>query len=269
MAKQKYPMRRDNWVIQMYDFGEQGIKDFNHLHKKVIPASRKLIVPQKRFGLRLKKLDANLDVKGFDMPRGDIEKIELKGGKIIRVGSDHSKQNNEYFKNYIVPLINKSFSREELAHLNLYIEYPSKYLSNKYDGMANSFHSLADKRKFSTIDVARKKDGSVVVHEILHTVMFSQNRNPKNRNQAEAETEIGTLVRLTDHERSKVPCGYGYYELLKKKNPCKAQSEDVKTIKKHCDVHDKNKLISCIRKNLPKTHIGKLKVPKKYNPDLS
>jgi hypothetical protein len=253
----------------MYDFGERGIRDFNHLHKKVVPASKNLIKSQKRFGFKLKKLDPTLDVKGFDMPRGDIEKIKVKGGKIIRVGSDNAQKNNEYFKKYIVPLINRSFSKKELEDLNIYIEYPSKYVVKNHDGTSESFKSLKDQRKFSVIDIEKKKDGPVIIHELLHAVMFSQNKDPKSKSQAEAETELGTLVRLPAHERKKIPCNYGYYGLLKKKNSCKLQKDDVNTIKQNCDVHNKNKLVSCIRENLKKTNIGKLKVPKKYDPNLS
>jgi hypothetical protein len=264
VTKSKYPMKRDQWIMQMYDFGNRGIEDFNHLHKKVIPATKNLY-HQTRYGVRLKKLDSKLDVKGFDMPRHDIEKVIVKDGKIIRIGSDNIQKNAEYFKKYMVPLINRSFTKKELEGIELYIEYPSKNFDrHKFDGL--SISGVSDKNiRFSTIDVSRKKDGPTLIHEILHAVRFDQRRNPKSVHQDEAETTLETMVRLSKYERDQIPCNDGYYDLLKG-NKCKARNEDVKLIEKSCNLRDKNGLSRCVRKNLKKTNIGKLKIPKYFIP---
>jgi len=264
----QYPMRRDQWIIQMYDFGRKGIKDFGHLHKKVIPASKYIIYyrkGRKGDGPILKKLDPNLDVYGFDLPRKDIEKITLKNGKIIRIGSDHIKRDGDYFKNYIVPLINRSFSNQELKNAEIYIEYPSKRLKSEYDGVAISYISDIDKQKFSTIHVSNKKDGPTIIHEMLHAVRFKDRRNTKSKNLDEAETTLGTFARLSDYEVKKIPCDDGYYHLVKG-DKCKSRTEDIKLIKQKCNIRNKNELTTCIRKNIKNTHIGKIKIPKKYIP---
>ena len=263
-SKKQHPMNRDQWIVQMYDFGKKGIKDFGHLHKKVIPAS-KYLIRHTRDGPILKKLDPHLDVHGFDMPRKDIEKVKIKNGKIIRVGSDNISKDGDYFRNYIVPLINRSFTKQELQDVELYIEYPSKRLPSIYDGMAISYTSNKDNIKFSTIEVSSKKDGPTIIHEILHAVRFKHRRNSKNKHQDEAETELGTLARLSDYERKQVPCNDGYYQLVKG-NKCKARDEDIKLIKQKCNLKNKNGLTTCIRKNIKKTHIGKIKIPGKFIP---
>ena len=263
VLKEKYPMKRDQWILQMYDWGKKGIEDFDHLHKKIIPASKKLIKKTK-YGMRLKKLDSTLDVRGFDMPRRDIERVKIKGGKIIRIGNDGIQKNSEYFKKYIIPLINRSFTKEELDNLELYIEYPSKHLNPNFDGLSSAWTS--DKNiKFSTIDVSRKKDGPTIIHEVLHAVRFNKNKMAKRRNKDEAETDLETLMRLSKYEREQIPCNDGYYSLLKG-NKCKARNEDIKIIKQNCNLRNKNELTSCVRKNLKKTNIGKLKIPKKFIP---
>ena len=120
-SKKQHPMNRDQWIVQMYDFGKKGIKDFGHLHKKVIPAS-KYLIRHTRDGPILKKLDPHLDVHGFDMPRKDIEKVKIKNGKIIRVGSDNISKDGDYFRNYIVPLIRpkrKKFSAPTASRISM------------------------------------------------------------------------------------------------------------------------------------------------------
>jgi len=263
-VRKKYPTNREQWIIQMYDFGKRGIEDFNHLHKKVIPASKKL-VHKTKYGMKLKKLDSTLDVKDYDMPRKDIERVRIKNGKIIRIGSDTIQKNMEYFKKYIVPILNRSFTREELQNIELYIEYPSKEFSRKFDGMSSSY--ISDKNiKFTKIDVARKKDAPTVVHEVLHAVRFKKNKILNDINKDEAETDLETMMRLSKYERSKIPCDDGYYSLLKGKNKCDARKEDAKIIEDNCNIRNKNGLSKCIRKNLKKTNIGKLKIPKKFHP---
>jgi hypothetical protein len=264
VIKRKYPMNRENWIIQMYDWGQRGIQDYNHLHKKIIPASKNLI-KKTQYGVRLKKLDPNLDVIGFDMPRNDIEKVKIKNGKIIRIGCDRGiKQNSEYFKKYIIPIINRSFTREELENIELYVEYPSKTLDPKFDGLSSGY--VSDKNmKFSTIHVSRKKDAPTIVHEVLHAVRFEKNRTLKNINKDEAETDLETMMRLSKYERDKIPCNDGYYSLIKG-DKCKARHEDAKVIEQNCNIRNKHELSKCIKRNLKKTNIGKLKIPKKFIP---
>jgi hypothetical protein len=264
VTKKKQPMNRENYIIGMYDFGNKGIEDYDHLHKKIIPASEKL-VKKSKYGMRLKKLDSTLDVEGYDMPRKDVERVRIEGGKYIRIGGDTIKRNAEYFKKYIIPAINRSFTRDELNGTEIYIEYPSKSISNKFDGLATHYDS--DKNiKFTIIDLARKKDIPGAVHEILHAVRFSKNKMMRNRNIDEAETDLETLMRLSKYERKKLPCNDGYYQFVKGKNICKARSEDEKLIEQNCNIKNKKGLSQCIKKNLKKTNIGKIKIPKRLHP---
>jgi len=247
----------------MYDFGERGIDDFGHTHKKIIPASRKLIRKTK-YGPRLKKLERKLDVQGYDIPRQDIKCLKLKNEKIIRVGSDDVDANIKEFRRSILPYLNKAFTKEELAGMELYIEYPSKRLiaKKKFGGVSSEW--LSDKKKkFSIIELAHKKDGLTAVHEMLHAVKYKDGRVIKNVHLDEAETDLESMMRLSPKDVKKIDCDDGYYDFVKG-NKCKARREDVETIKKNCDLRDKEGLTSCIKKNIKKTHIGKIKIPRKY-----
>jgi hypothetical protein len=257
-------MSRTNYIIQMYDFGKRGISDFGKTAKKIIPPSKKLL-KRTTIGPVLKNLDPKIDVRGYDMPRDDIKIIRLKNKKIIRIGSNTINRNLKYFKKYILPYINRSFTKSELQNLNLYIEYPDTKLDKKFGGMSIGYKS--DKNiNYSTISISDKKDASTAVHEILHAVRHYKRNASKNIHRDEAETELETLARLPKKYRKNIPCGEGYYTLIgNKKNRCKARADDMKFIDKKCG-HKKN-LTSCIRKNLKKTNIGKLKIPKKYKPD--
>lgn len=256
----------------MYDFGDKGIQDFGHLHKKVIPPSKKLVKPSKN-GSRLRKLDPNLDVRGYDIPRNDIEGIKLKSGEMIRVGSDNPKKNNVYFKKHIVPVINKSFTNKELRDLNTYIEYPTKRIKKHYGGLATSYTSNNGGKKTTIIEISKDdmKSPATVIHEMLHAVRFNKNKASYSIHRDEAETALGTIIRLPKNERKKYAVNDTYYSLLKHKKSDKLanekMNEDVKFIEEKCNCSDKNKLMLCIHKNLNKTHIGKLRISKKYNPN--
>jgi hypothetical protein len=212
----------------------------------------------------LRKLDKNLDVKGFDMPRNDIRNVKLKNNKTIRVGGDNPSNTIKYFRKYILPYINKAFTEKELKGIELYIEYPGTSLQKHFLGMQEGW--LSDKnQKFSTIELTHIKDGLSAVHEILHAVRYKNNRRLKNLNDDEAETDLEAMMRYPPRALSKIPCNDGYYDFVKG-NKCKARKEDAKIIKDNCNLRDKAGLSKCIRKNLKKTHIGKIKVPKKYHP---
>jgi len=263
--KKKYPMNREQWILQMYNFGKPGVEDFGHTHKKIIPASKKLI-KKTNLGPSLKKLDPNLDVKGFDLPRDDIKEIKAKGNKKIRIGNDTVDDDIKYFKRYILPQINKAFTEKELKEMELYIEYPSKRLnrSKKFAGESAAWLSSKNK-KISIIDLAHRKDAPTAVHEIIHALRFTKGTTLiKNVHADEAETELEVMARLSPQERAKITCNDGYYKFLKG-NKCKARKEDVKIIDDNCNLKNKAGLTACIRKNLKKTNIGKVKIPKKYH----
>jgi len=262
MVIKKYPMTRENWILHMYDLGDKGIKDFNATAKKVIPATKNL-VHKTTYGSRLKKLNAKLDVQGYDMPRCDIKTIHFKNNKkIIRIGGDNIDASLKDFKRYILPYINKSFTSDELKNIDLYIEYPSKKISINYSGIHTGW--ISDKRKkFSTIDITSKKDGSTAVHELVHAIKHEKHRPIHDISKDEAETELETYIRLGHSAHKKIPCNDGYYHFIKG-DKCKARKEDMETIKSTCNIKDKKGLTQCIQKNLDKTNIGKLKIPKRY-----
>jgi len=262
IKKKKYPMTRENWILQMYDFGEKGVKDFNAVAKKIISPTKKL-VKKTSYGLRLKKLDSTLDVEGYDKPRTDIKNIKLKN-KVIRIGSDTIDKNLKYFKKFILPTINNAFTKDELKNIDIYIEYPSKNLQNRFGGISTGWESEKNK-KFSTIDLSTKKDASTAVHEILHAMKYEKGNFIHNVHKDEAETELETYLRLSPEMREKIPCNDGYYSFTKG-NKCKSRREDVKTIESNCNIKNKKGLTTCITKNLKKTNIGKVKIPKKYIP---
>jgi hypothetical protein len=261
MVTKKYPMSRENWILQMYDLGERGIKDFGTTAKKIIPATNKL-VHKTAYGPRLKKLNAKLDVNGYDIPRADIRTIHFKNKKIVRVGGDNIEANLKDFKRYILPYINKSFTNEELRDLDIYIEYPSKRISIKFGGVATGWESDKHK-KFSIIDLASKHDVPTAIHEMVHALKYEKHRPIHNLSKDEAETELETYVRLDSRSRKQIPCNDGYYHFIKG-NKCKARKEDMNIIKSSCNIKNKKGLTKCIEKNLNKTNIGKLKIPKKY-----
>src|SRR4030042_6114907 len=149
------------------------------------------------------------------MPRDDVKNIKLKNEKIIRVGGDGVNHNIRYFKRYILPYLNKSFTNEELKSMELYIEYPSRKLNKqgKFSGMSSEW--ISDKnKKFTIIDLAHKKDGPTAVHEMLHAVKYKNNKTIKDIHLDEAETDLETMMRLSPRERSKIPCNDGYYFFL-------------------------------------------------------
>jgi hypothetical protein len=262
-VKKKYPMTRENWILQMYDFGTKGVKDFDATAKKIIPPTKKL-VHKTAYGMRLKKLDSTLDVEGYDKPRADIKYLQLKGKKVIRIGSDTINNNLKNFKKYILPQLNASFTAKELKDLDVYVEYPSRNLPNKFSGLSSGWES-DNHKKFSTIDLSVKKDAPAAVHEFLHAIKFENGKITHDVHKDEAETEIETYVRLTPRARKQLPCTDGYYYFVKK-NRCKAREEDAKIIESNCNIKNKQGLTNCIKKNLPQTHIGKIKIPKKYIP---
>ena len=260
IKKKKYPMTRENWILQMYDFGEKGIKDFDTVAKKIIPPTKKLIKKTPR-GLRLKRLDSTLDVEGYDKPRIDIKNLRLKN-KVIRIGSDTIDKNLKNFKKFILPTINNAFTKDELKNIDIYIEYPSNKLPKGFGGTSTGWESEKNK-KFSTIDLSTTKDAPTAIHEILHAMKYENNKYIRNPSMDESETELETYLRLNPKMQKKVPCDDGYYAFVKG-NKCKARKEDVKIIKSSCNIKDKKRLTKCIIKNLKKTNIGKIKVPKKY-----
>lgn len=262
IKKKKYPMTRENWILQMYDFGERGIKDFDTVSKKIIPPTKKLI-EKTEYGLRLKKLDSTLDVEGYDKPRADIKNIRLKN-KVIRIGSDTIDKNLKNFKKLILPTINSAFTKNELKNIDVYIEYPSKNIQKNFGGTSSGWESNKYK-KFSTIDLSTKTDAPTAVHEILHAMKYENGDMIHNVHKDEAETEIETYLRLKPKMQKKIPCNDGYYTFVKG-NKCKARDEDVEIIKNNCNIKNKKGLTKCITKNLKKTNIGKVKIPKKYIP---
>ena len=261
VMKKKYPMTRENWILQMYDFGERGIKDFDTTAKKIIPPTKSL-VKKTEYGLRLKKLDSTLDVNGYDKPRDDIKKLKLKNGKVIRIGSDTINNNMNNFKKYILPHINKSFTAKELRNIDIYIEYPSKKLPKNFAGVSTGWES-DKKKKFSTIELGHAKDAPTAIHEILHAMKYENGNYIQDVHKDEAETELETYVRLTPQQRKKIPCNDGYYSFIKG-NKCKARKEDTETIESACNIKDKHGLTTCVKRNLKKTNIGKIKIPKKF-----
>jgi hypothetical protein len=254
-------MSRENWILQMYDLGERGVKDFGSTAKKIIPASKTLI-KKTSYGPRLKKLNPKLDVRGYDLPRCDIKILHLKNKKIVRVGSDNIEANIKDFKRYILPYINNAFTNEELRNLDIYIEYPSKNISIKFGGISTGWESNSHK-KFSIIDLATRKDVPTAVHEVVHALKYEKYKPTHDVSKDEAETELETYIRLNPKMRKKVPCHDGYYYFVKG-DKCKARKADVKIIESSCNIKNRKGLTKCIEKNLHKTNIGKLKIPKKY-----
>jgi len=262
LKKKKYPMTRENWILQMYDFGEKGIKDFDTIAKKIIPPTKKLI-KKTTYGRRLKKLDSTLDIEGYDKPRTDIKNLRLNN-KVIRIGSDTIDKNLKNFKKFILPTINNAFTKNELKNIDIYIEYPSNKLPKNFSGISTGWESEKNK-KFSTIDLSTKTDAPTAVHEILHAMKYENNKFINNIHKDEAETELETYLRLSPKMRKKIPCSDGYYSFIKG-NKCNARKDDVKIIKSACNIKHKKGLTKCITKNLKKTNIGKIKIPKKYIP---
>lgn len=264
LVKHKYPMLRENWFLQMNDFGNKGV-DFNKTSNKVIAPTKKLI-ERTNIGYALKKLDPTLDVKGYDMPRDDIKSIHLKNGKVIYVGGTNISHHIKQFKKYILPYINKSFTSNELKGLDIYIEYPSHNITAHFSGTTEGFLSNKHK-KVSTVQLQSVKDVPAAVHEIIHTIKFKRNIANKNVHIDEAETILEENIRLGPKLVKKIPCGDSYYTFVKG-NKCKARDEDIELIKSSCNIRNKNGLTRCIKKNIHKTHIGKLKIPKKYIPKM-
>jgi len=264
IKKKKYPMTRSNWIIQMYDFGENGVKDFNTTAKKIISPTKNLI-KKTSYGLKLKKLDPTLDVEGYDKPRDDIKNIHLKNGKIVRVGGDNIESNIKTFKKYILPYINKSFTKEELKNLDTYIEYPSKKLiKGNFGGMSDAMKSNKNK-KISIIELLDTKNKSVAIHEIIHAIKHANNNIIHSVHKDEAETILEEHIRLPPKVFTKKSCDDSYYSFIKG-NKCKAVKEDIEIIKSNCNIKNKKGLTKCITKNLKKTNIGKIKIPKSHIP---
>jgi len=247
----------------MYDLGEGGIKDYNKMSNKIIPATKKL-TRKTEYGVRLKRLSAKVDVDGFDHPRDDIKNIHLKNKKIVRIGSDNPNKTVTDFKKYILPSINNAFTKNELKNLDIYIEYPSKNISQHFSGLSTGWSSNKNK-KFSTIDLTTNRDADTAVHEILHAMKYENGTMSHNVNKDESETTLETYIRLTPKLRKKVSCDDGYYGFIKG-NKCKARKDDVKIIESNCNIKNKSGLTKCIKKNLHKTNLGKIKIPKKYIP---
>lgn len=257
-------MTREQWILHMYDLGNKGVRDFGSTAKRVIPATKDLI-HKTTDGPRLNKLSSKLDVQGFDMPRDDIQKVKLKN-KVIRIGGDTINKNAKVFKKHILPILNNAFNTKEMKNVDLYIEYPSKNLPHNFEGMHNGYVSNK-KHKFSTVQLKYMKDPDSALHEIVHAVKYENGKYIHERNKDEAETVLETLVRMSPKDRKKAPCESSYYGMSKGQGNCRdRQKKDIEIIESSCNIKNKSGLTKCITKNLHKTSIGQIKIPKKHRP---
>jgi hypothetical protein len=253
---------RKTHIIQMYDWGNRGEKDYNTTAKVILKPDKKLIKKVAPGVTEMRKLSSKHDVKGFDMPRPDIRVLKTRAGKIIRVGSSGINNLND-FKKYALPIINRSFSKNELSDMNVYIEYPDKSLVKTHFNGMNEEWITKGKKKFNIISILNKHSPPDLVHELVHAVRFTRGRAMKDIDKDEAETELESFARLRPRDIKRISTqSYGYYTLLKGDTRQKMK-DDRNTILK-CPVRGgiHQKVKKCFRK----TNISKIKIDKKYIP---
>lgn len=220
------------------------------------PATDLFANPPSGYDIRLEKGDPE-DYR--DTPRPDIKGMKNKGGKLVRVGSS-KKGYHKDFKEQVLPIIDRNFSKQELRDMNLYFEYPAGTAKSRWAGQCSHQTSRSGK-KYAVISLRDqyRHDEEVVTHELVHARRYAKGEELRDKDRNEAETDLETAGRVSPGYFDKIACGY--YQKIKRDpgiTDCQLRTEDrvLLTGSKGRAMKGK-KLVKAVKERYPKSNIAR------------